>query len=685
MFKRKIIYILYFVCCFTMGQQSMQEGFQLLETGDFKAAKVFFKSYLDNYPKNKTANICYGRALGLSGNPLEANTLFNNLVAVYPNDFEVKLNYYESFLWAKKYEEAKPLYKKMLIENSDNFAANLGYANTLSNLKEYPQALAQINKTIALDTVNKSAKISRKYILLGYANMLVNKQNYKKGKELLIAIFKDFSEDKEALLNLANLYLIKKETDKAIQTYSRLIKTPEDSITALNGIALAHHIAEKDKNALDVAMLSMDKVKNKEGEIKERSQERYVQALIWNRKFKKAEQQIAKLSHKHTNRNWVLGLKATLSMYKGDFKESIKSYDAILKNDSVSFDGNLGKANALFANGNTKLAYKGAYNTLSIYKNQKDALAFIKKLNLMHTPSIEEHFAYTFDNGNNIAFYTTTTTQFPLATKFSANFSYQYRTTENTVTNNKANSHIVLGGFSYKILPKITFKSIVGINISSYNTTSYSQPVLDLRLKTKPLKLQHLEIGYQREVQNFNADLIQREIVMNHYGVNYNLATNINLGWYTQFMYTQQSDANERNLFFTSLYYSMFKKPIVKLGFNYQYIGFAAQVPTIYFSPEKYNVMELFAEVRGTINKKTNYLVSMAAGSQQIVNNDRSTVFRAETSLQHQFTERFSGNIYGKYSNIASVTASGFEFTEIGFKLKWLLTKKPLFYKKIKN
>ena len=57
-------------------------------------------------------------------------------------------------------------------------------------------------------------------------------------------------------------------------------------------------------------------------------------------------------------------------------------------------------------------------------------------------------------------------------------------------------------------------------------------------------------LGYQREVQNFNADLIEREIVMNHYGLNYNLSTNFNLGWYTQVMHTRQTDANTRNLDF---------------------------------------------------------------------------------------------------------------------------------------
>jgi len=677
--QKKLMCLLCFVSFSIFSQQNIENGFQLLESGEFKKAAIFFKSYLNQYPENKTAAICYGRALGLSGNTEKATIFFKDLLLKHPTDFEVKINYCESFLWDKKYIEAKPLYEKLVLENPTNFGANLGYANTLSNLKEFPKALEQINKTIALDTLNKSAKISKKYIQLGYTNEVINNQNYIKGKKLLVAIFKDHPEDKEALLNLANLYLIKKEKKNAIAIYNRYITATNDSITALNGISLAQHIGSNDKEALKVATIAMMKIKNKNSKLVAQTHERYVQALIWNRKFKTAKKEIAILSNKYPNSNWVMGLKATLGMYTSNYKESIKNYDTILKNNITSFDGNLGKANALFAAGNIKLAYKAAYKTLDLYNNQKDALEFIKKIDVMHVPTIEEHLAYTFDNGNNIAFYTVTTAKIPFSVKITTTFSYQYRTTENTVTSNKANSHIALVGLTYKALPKVTFKSIVGINTSSYEEESYNQPVIDLSLETKPYKLQDVTLKYQREIQNFNADLIQREIVMNHYGFTYNLGTNINLGWYSQFIHTKQSDANERNLFFTSLYYSIFRKPAVKIGANFQYIGFKNQVPIIYFSPNTYNVVEFFTEARGTITNKIKYITSMAAGSQKVENDKRRAVFRAEAQLQHQFSERFSGNIYGKYSNIASATASGFEFTEIGIKLKWLLTKKPLF------
>ncbi|MDO1514143.1 tetratricopeptide repeat protein [Maribacter confluentis] len=682
---QKIIFLFLLTTMVLSAQSKMDSGFTLLEKGNFQEAEEFFEAYLKTDPENKTARLCYGRAVGLSGEPEKATALFANLLLDYPEDFEIQINYNESFLWAKEYERAKPLYIDLVNKNPNQFGAVLGLANTLSNLKEYKNALLWVEKALLIQPNSLSAQTSRKYIKLGYANQFINDQLYQKAEELLKEIFIDFPEDKDALLNLANLYLITKQVDKAKATYNQLAVTPKDSIKSLNGIALAAHIDENDKEALKISSSAIAKVLHiNDEELKERTYDRYVQALIWNRKFISAKKQIDSLENAMPNRNYIYALKATLGLYTGNSKSSVENYNKILTNDSTSFDGNLGKANALFAEDRILPAYHMANQTLTYYKNQKDAKGFIEKLNLMHTPTIEEHAAYTFDNGKNVAYFTNTTVEVPFSTKFRTTLSYFYRTTENTVTNNQAKSHVVLAGLHYKLLPKTLLKSILGFNNSRFMSDSYTQPVIDIKLMLRPLKLQNLNLGYQREVQNFNADLIEREIIQHHYGLNYNLGTNINLGWYTQLMHTQQSDTNTRNLLFTSLYYTVLQKPALKMGINYQYITFKDQLPTIYFSPEKYRAIEIFGDIRGTFSDKTTYMASAATGIQRVESDPNTTIFRAETSIQHQFSKRFSLNIYGKYSNIASATAAGFEFTEIGLKAKWLFLSKPLFFKTLK-
>ena len=680
----RVLFLFLITTSLLRAQSDMTKGFGMLEKGNFQEAELFFGEYLKTEPDNKTAKLCYGRAVGLSGEPEKATNLFSELLKEYPGDFEIEINYNESYLWAKEYEKAKPLYADLVERNPKQFAAVLGYANTLSNLKEYKSALSWVEKAIQLQPDNSSAKTSRKFMRLGYANEYVNNQEYGQGEQLLKEIFNDFPNDKDVLINLANLYLITKQVDKAKSMYIRYATTPKDSITSLNGIVLAEHIDENDKEALNISKTATLKaIKLNDTKLTEQTYDRYIQALIWNRKFITAKKQIDSLEKHYPNRNWIHVLKATRGLYTGDPKSSIESYDKILVNDSASFDGNLGKANALFAADLIIPAYNMANQTLKFYKNQKDAKGFIEKLNLMHTPTIEEHAAYTFDNGNNVAFFTNTTIDVPFTTKFRTTVSYFFRTTENSVTDNKATSRVLLAGLQYKLFPKTVLKTVIGLNNSRFLDEAYTQPVLDIKLDLQPFKLQNLTLGYQREVQSFNAELIEREIIQNHYGLNYNLGTNVNFGWYTQLMHTQQSDDNVRNLLFTSLYYNVLRKPALKMGVNYQYITFKDQVPTIYFSPEKYKAVELFADIRGIISEKTTYMASAATGIQQVEDDPKTTIFRAETSMQHQFSKRFSISVYGKYSNIASATAAGFEFTEIGLKAKWLFLKNPLFYKKL--
>ena len=94
----------------------------------------------------------------------ESLNLFKKLLADYPLDFEVKLNYAESLLWDKKFDEAKTFYENLIKEKKSNFNALLGYANTLSNLKEYDKALIYVDKALNASSGNTNALISKKYI-----------------------------------------------------------------------------------------------------------------------------------------------------------------------------------------------------------------------------------------------------------------------------------------------------------------------------------------------------------------------------------------------------------------------------------------------------------------------------------------------------------------------------------------
>ena len=681
-FLEKICLSIVLIITSSVYSQNMQEGFQYLETGKFDKAEIFFQKILVNYPNNKTANLCYGRAVGLNGNAPKAVNIFTNLLEEYPKDLEIELNYAESLLWGKQFENAKVYYTTLVAENPTNFAALLGFANTFSNLKEYENALIYVNKALEISVKNPNAMVSKKYIRLGYANEFVQKQNYSKALSLLNENLIDFPNDKETLLNKVNIYLMTKETDNATKIYKEIATNAKDSLLALNGLSLVAHINEKDKSALEISKTALLKSKIiKDTTLTKQTFERYTQALIWNRKFKEAETKIKDLILDYGEQNWVLALRATLGMYRSDFKETIADYEQILKKDSLSFDGNLGSTNAYFANGEINKAYSGVFKTLDIFKNQKDAVGFLNKINKNYTPYVEEKLSYTFDNGDNVAYSSFTKITFPINTSLSFSANYEYRKTENTVSKNEAKSNNFNLELQYQLHPKIIFNAKGGISRANSYSNNYSQLLAEVFFKMKPLKLQDLEIGYKREVQNFNADLVDKEIASNNLILNYNLSTNFKFGWYTQYLYTTQTDENERNLLFTSLYYNFLSKPAFKGGLNFQYITFKNQVPETYFSPEKFNAVEVFIDISKN-DKKLFYSLNAATGYQYIEDQPKQSTYRVQAKLGYNISERFITNIYGTRSNIASATAAGFTFTEVGVVLKWYLTRKPIFLKK---
>lgn len=686
MISKSLLTLGLFFIILTAGAQDMKEGFTLLETGQFAKAETYFFNVLKEYPENKTARLCYGRAVGLSGGPEKAIKLFENLLADFPEDYEVKLNYGESLLWNNKFTDAKTYYQKLIKEDAKSFPALLGYANTLSNLKTYEEALVYIDKALAVSVNNPSALTSKKYIYLGFAYQNQQAQNFEKAEELLQKNLTLFKEDKETLLNLANLYLITSNLEGAKEAYVRIAKQDAHKTTALNGLALVAHLKGDSKKALALSTEAYNSLQNTTDKtVLKQTTERYIQALIWNKKFKEAALKIEGINADPKDDNWVTALRATLAIYRSNFTKSLNYYDKILKKDSASFDGNLGKANTLKALGKNDGAYAQAEKTLTFYENQKDAVNFINQLNTTFSPVLETKAAYSFDNGNNNAFSVNNNVVYPLSTKFSLLGNYNYRTTKNDVTDNNASSNDFTAGIAYELFPRIIFKGIAGITATDTKTNNYTQFLTNVALHINAFKLQNLEVGYKRNLENFNADLMTRELVQNNLYANYNISTNVGLGWFTQYIYTTQSDENRRNLLFTSLYYNVMNNPLLKVGLNYQYIAFKDQLPTVYFSPERFNTGEVFINLMKDENtakpKSTFYNLNAAFGYQFIEDQARQGTYRFQAAFGYKFSERSIVNLYGLHSNIASASAAGFTFSEVGLRFKWTILSKPVFRK----
>lgn len=655
--------------------QNMGDGFEMLEQGNNEEAVSFFEDVLIEFPSNKTAQLCYARAVGLSGDPAKAKSLFEDMLAEYSTDFEIKLNYAESLLWNQEYRAAVSYYMNLVKEQPLNFTALLGLANSHFNVKEFDEALRYVGKALEVTPNQSNALISQKYMRLGKASQLISELQFSPAMELLDLILASFPNDADAQNTKINAYLIQNDLESAENGYLQL----KDSISSLTGLALIEHKRFNDKKALEFARLAKEKIKNEtKAAKKEIALERFVQALIWNGNYNEAEKQLQLLDVVYPNQDFVTRLQATFGMYTGQLKKSLSAYQVLLAKDSTSFDGNLGIANAYRAKGDLTSALLFARKTLTHYPNQKDALQLIATIENSLSPTVETVLSYTKDNGENEALSVQAHAMLPWSERFSTTFHYGYRTTENKISKEMAYNTNASFGANYRIVNNTWIHGKIGFLKANTPTNDYSDVNGSVFIKSRPLPLQYLAIGVKRELQNFNAALIEEKIFMNSLEVNYNMGTRFGLGWYTSYMFTNQTDDNQRNLLFTSLYYNFTKRPLFKAGLNYQYLGFKDQMPELYFSPSKYQAAELFASLEGT-SKKWDYAADVAGGFQFVENREGTTLFRINGKVNYAISPRFQIGVYGKYSTIASETATGFEFTEVGFKLRWQVTKKPLF------
>lgn len=683
MLNKNYIALILFLIGWTCGAQDMQEGFNYLENGNFPQAEYFFKEVLSNYPENKTAQICYGRAIGLNGNAIEALAHFNQLLKTYPNDFEIKLNYGEALLWNQQFNNAKTYYEKLINEKPQNFSALLGYANTLSNLKAYQKALNYVNKALVVSPNNNGAITSMKYIYLGYAYQKQQSQKITEAQAILKEGLDQLKNDADLQFDLANLYLIQGDIDNADAIYLAVLQQnkPIENVRSRNGLALTSHLKGKQKAALRISTKAYNSIPilNNPDLIRQ-TKARYIQTLIWNRKYNAAEDLINVLQTETPNENWILTLKGLLSGYKSNFEESLDYNNQIIANDSLSFDGNMGKAGALKGLGKNAESYAAIIKTLGYFTDQKDALQMLDEFNTKFNNFYDTKIAYAFDNGDNRAMLIRNRLEIPFSTKFKAIANYNYQTTNNNRTNTEAQSHTIQIGTSYQLHRSIKLVETLGqIKVNAFDN-AYTHFVADVYIDLKPFPLQTYKLGYSREAERFNAELLNRELLYKNYYITADISSNVNIGWYGQYYYRTQSDGNERNLLFTSLYYNFNYAPIFKMGINYQYMAFKNTVPLIYFSPKQYHAGEVFLNItkteENTLPKTWFYELTAAVGIQDEEVNNSQTTFRLQGNAGYKFSNRCQIHMFGLKSNIASATSAGFSYTEIGLGFKWYFTKK---------
>lgn len=676
---KKTVVFLFFTCLIStvgVSQSSMDQGFKMLEAGQFAQAADFFHTYLKTDSTNQTALLCYGRGVGLSGKTDEAKTVFKKLQERFPANYEIDLNMAEAFMWSKEYKTALLLYENLVERDAKNFAALLGYANAFSENKNYDEALRFVEKALEVQAGNLNALVSQKFMRLGKASLLVNDGKFDEALLLYQLILQQNPNDIDALMNKSQALMTAKRYDEAKIVYQQLVSIPEKKVDGLLGLSQVASSQKFPKIALqwaNQAVMYADSTSFLKANLGK------VNALGWNKDFKGAFSLLENLKQKYPSNLEVLSGFGRINIWSKGFAKGAKVYQELLEKQPSSFDGNLGYADANHAQGLDNESFKYVRKTLGYYANQRDALQFLERLHIAHDPTISTHTYFSSDNGKNQSQNYLIKATFDPTPLLRTHIAYYQRVAENVAAND-ATGRLQIQQYSAGAEYRINGFLKVGSRVSLLQSPKKNFLIGDITTEWKLGKFQILELNYTEEFQNFTAGLIDRNLKMKNFTANYNLSLPSKLGVYSQLIHTQISDNNTRNLLFTSFYYDIKQSPVLKAGVNFSTFSFKNQVPSVYFSPDIFKGYELFmaAENTNEPTAKWLYQATVAGGLQKISTEDFQGIYRFDIKSGVRFNNRLWAMAYFMRSNSAASSVQGFTYNEWGLKARWIIAARLL-------
>ncbi len=651
----------------------MQAGFDLLNNQSYTEAEAFFEKIIIKFPENKTAKICYARAVGLGGDPILAKKQFQELDELYSDDIEIKLNLAEANMWSKEYKAASVIYQWVLDRAPDNFTANLGMANAQSAQLKNVEALNYIKQALSIDPKNESAKTSKKYIYLALADRQRNSFNFKSSLKLLDSVLVLFPNDREAILNKAITYLWMDKPNSSAKEYQILLDKEIAVFDALMGLSYCATLLSNKKKALqyaDEAIVYAEENSLAES-IRTRANINKVNCIGIKGDLKSAFQSLEEYNKKSDDIRTFQLAKARLLVWDGKLEEGLLSYEKLNELYPEDFEILMGMADAHRALKSNTKAIQYIDEALLVQKSQPDALRLREELLSESNPFFTASGYKSTDIANNKNTGLTARFEFGSIDKLRSYVDLKLMTLSNEEPLQRAAQYILTYGAHYRFNSKIRINAQVQPTLATDNNDFRKTNLLfNMGIEYKLSKNNLFAYNFQQEAHNFNVDLLKSGIIMNHHKFSYSLNTRYKLGLYTQFILTPQSDKNTRRLMFASLYYNILTKPLLQTGINYTNIGFAEQKPSLYFSPKNYNAYEGFIKLNNFNSKRSKVLYNFmcAYGIQFTEDTEESNSLRIEADLGYKVIKRISLLAYYRYSSSASSTAVGFTWSSIGLR-----------------
>lgn len=658
----------------------MDSGFAMLEKQDFKEAEKFFEEILNTHPESVTANICYGRALGLGGSAKIALQHLKKLYSTYPNNFEIGLNVAEAYMWNEQFSQALQLYKALYPSHPNDFVVNQGIANASASLHDNDTAFRFIKKALEIQPDNSGAKLSAKYIRLAKCEELHRQGDIEQAHLQLDTILLDFKNDREVLLKRAVIYLTTDELKKASETYTLLYTNKIDIYEGLAGMSYTSKLQHKNKKALSYAQQAFEYANathKQDDEILIRAYIGIIDSYGINRNFKKSFSYLEEAEQLFQNTTSLDLTRARMHLWNRSYSKAFGVYNQMDDMDN-SFEYHLGLAELYRATSDINKAKDKVKEGLHVIPNETNAVRFLKELKRMQKPTFTIGHFVSKDNGQNTAKESVIGVNLNNKSNITPNFYIKSRASTD-IHQNRATQNIAGLRVTYKPHFRLNTKASAEVTTNTISESSkannYTYHIGQDALLGKYHQIQFATTKY---FYNYTSDLIQSNLGIQDYIGQYQYTKPKLPNLFVQYIHSRQSDDNTKNLIYSSLYYTIKAFPNIKAGINYLEMGFETNLAELYFSPESFSNVELFTQLdTKSIQKNKWHLILLGALGQQQINNEApQTTMRAEITMGYQIDPSILIESKYTYNTSAHSTAVGFTHQKIGMQLHYVIPTK---------
>lgn len=646
------------------AQNILQDGFDYLNKGEFAEAEYFFNQFLIEHPEDKTAQICYGRATGLNGNPKQAIDLFLQLKAKEPTNLEIRLNLAEAFLWDNQKEQAIDAYLFIISHNPDNFVANLGLANAYSSNKKTLKAYKQIRKTKLIDPQNPSLKQSFKFISLARIDQLRNHDSSSYTLELLIPLEKEYAEDKDVIISKAISYLHLKSFKKALIEYRKLLSQNNYLFEALLGASYSCMLLGKKTAAISYAADAYQHIDKQDTSDYIRALTHDINVLASGQKWRILKERLNDLIEIDPENKEVKMTIANVEFWRGNWNHSNLLFE---QQSRIQPD-----------HANLKVAYSGLLNAMNRKSQAIEELKKAVKLD-PHNPDsryilkkwLNEDKAYLkitgtsfWDNGGTLRNGIIANYTFKRMKSWIPYLEFNYFNVTNKNTNISTKYSKFRIGFQHLTSAKIELGSFIGVSVDNLNKSIALWSNSFLSYKIHPRHT--IRLDFIQDEHNYSLDLVKKEISTSDLQAHYFYTSKVGIGFYGQYSRTFQNDKNSRNLFFLSGYYNIMNKPVLQVGINYFNMSFK-KFSRLYFSPQSFQSQEIFIKIdNGAVqHKKVIYKAMIAFGNQDIEKEISNQTVRFDLMAGLRFSSASTITIDYTRSTSAISSTTGFSSYQI--------------------